>query len=61
MKTENLISLSEFAELAGLRPDEVTRLITPQIIKTIKIGRHKFIDKIEFPPANFKKKNRDKN
>ena len=61
MKTENLISLSEFAELAGLRPDEVTRLITPQIIKTIKIGRHKFIDKTEYPPANFKKKTRDKN
>ncbi len=56
MNTENLISLKEFAERAELRPDEVTRLITPQTIKTVKLGIHKFIDKVKYPPENFKKK-----
>lgn len=55
MKTENLISLSEFATLTGLQPYEVTRLITPQKIKTVKIGNHKFIDITEYPPKDYKK------
>ena len=56
MNTDNLISLSEFAELAGLQPYEVTRLITPQEIIPVKIGKHKLIDKVKYPPENYKKK-----
>ena len=55
MNTENLISLSEFATLTGLQPYEVTRLITPQKIKTIKIGNHKFIDTTKYPIKDYKK------
>ncbi|KKL78651.1 hypothetical protein LCGC14_2022710 [marine sediment metagenome] len=56
MNTDNLISLSEFAELAGLQPYEVTRLITPQEIIPVKIGKHKLIDISKYPPKKFKKK-----
>ena len=55
MNTENLISLAKFAEDSGLRPDEVTRLITPQKIKTVEIGGRKFIDTSIYNPKDFKK------
>lgn len=56
INTDNLRSLSEFAKLAGLQPYEVTRLITPQKIKTIKLGIHKMIDITVYPPNRFRKK-----
>ena len=56
MNTDNLISLADFAKKAELRPDEVTRLITPQQIKTVKIGGRKFIDVTIYDPQDFKKK-----
>lgn len=55
MNTENLISLAKFAEDSGLTPSDVTRLITPQRITVEIIGGRKFIDKVKYPPANFKK------
>ena len=57
MNTENLISLADFAKEAGLRPDEVTRLITPQKIITEDVGGRKFIDRVKYPPEQFKKIN----
>jgi hypothetical protein len=55
MNTDNLISLADFARESGLRPDEVTRLTTPQKIKTVIVGNRKFIDKSIYPPKSFKK------
>ena len=55
MNTDNLITLAKFAEDSGLRPDEVTKLITPQKIKAVEIGGRKFIDISIYPPENFKK------
>lgn len=55
MNTENLISLADFAKQAGLTPSGVTRLIAPQAIKTIEIGKRKFIDKKKYPPSKYKK------
>ena len=56
MNTENLISLADFAREAELRPDEVTRLIDPRRIETVDVGGRKFIDRIKYPPSDFKKK-----
>lgn len=54
MNTENLISLKQFSDESGLRPDEVTRLTTKQkYIKTVRIGGRKFIDKVKFPPKDY--------
>ena len=55
MNTDNLISLARFAEQSGLRPDEVTRLITPQKIEPVEIGGRKFIDITIYPPKAYKK------
>lgn len=55
MDTENLISLTEFAQESGLKPSEVTRLITPARIIPEVVGGRKFIDKLKYPPENFKK------
>jgi len=55
MDTENLISLTEFANESGLKPSDVTRLIAPQQIKPEIVGGRKFIDKVKYPPGNFKK------
>ena len=54
MNTENLISLKQFSDESGLRPDEVTRLTTPQrFVETVIIGGRKFIDRTKFPPKNY--------
>lgn len=55
MNTDNLLSLVQFAEKSGLRQDEVTRLISPQKIKTIEIGGRKFIDASIYNPLDYKK------
>ena len=54
MNTDNLITLADFAKESGLRQDQVTRLITPQKIIAEDIGGRKFIDKIKYPPEDFK-------
>lgn len=56
INTDNLRSLTEFAKLAGLQPYEVTRLITPQKIKTVELGNHRMIDISKYPPEEFRKK-----
>ena len=53
MNTDNLITLADFAKQSGLRPDQVTRLITPQQIITEDIGGRRFIDKTKYPPKNY--------
>ena len=51
---ENKISLKQFSDESGLRPDEVTRLTTKQkYIKTVRIGGRKFIDRTKFPPKDY--------
>ena len=55
MKTEDLISLADFARESGLRPDEVTRLIYPRRIETVEVAGRKFIDKAKYPPSKYKK------
>ena len=53
---ENLISLTDFAIQAGLKPSQVTRLISPQQIKTVDIAGKKFIDTSVYDPNDFKPK-----
>ena len=55
MKTENLISLTDFAKESGLNKSDVTRLITPAKIIPEIVGGRKFIDKTKYPPENFSK------
>jgi len=60
MNTDNLISLADFAEQAGLSASDVTRLIAPQKIQTEVVGGRKFIDRVKYPPESFKKEEKEK-
>jgi len=56
MKTENLLSIKEYADALGVERSYVYRLIEPQKIKPEKIGNHLFIDTEKYPIYRFKKK-----
>lgn len=53
---ENLISLTDFAKQAELKPSQVTRLTSPQKIETVDIAGKKFIDTSIYNPSDFKPK-----
>ena len=56
MKTENLLSIKEYADALGVERSYVYRLIEPQKIEPVRIGNHLFIDTEKYPIKKFKKK-----
>ena len=60
---DTLVTPAKFARLTGQKHQYIYLLMTDKKAKiepTIR-GGVRFIDTAKYPPANFKKKNRDKN
>ena len=57
-KTENLISLAEYAEIHGVKPDTVRQKILRGNLKAKKIGRNWVVDRNE-PYKDNRRKSQD--
>lgn len=56
MKKENQISVKDWATATGYTTNHVYKLGEDKKIKIEEVAGFKVIDKVKFPPENFKKK-----
>ena len=59
MKKENQLSVSQFARQAEISTNHVYRLGLTGKIEIQLIAGFKVIDKVKYPPANFKKQTKN--